>query len=164
MSTNVFERILVRSWHAVVLVLGAGLIGPTSAASQSPLAIIVSAENPMEDISLRDLQKLFEGRSTRLGDISSVVLYQHAPSREQFYEQALNTTVSRATRAWMALVFSGGGAAPPVDFDRAIEVVQAVATIRGGLGFVPLSEVDTDLVRVLTVDGWSTADPRYPLR
>ena len=158
------KRILVRRWRAVVLVLAAGLIGPTSAAGQSPLAIIVSAENPMEDISLRDLQKLFEGRSTGLADISKVVLYQHAPSREQFYEQALKTTVSRATRAWIALVFSGEGGTPPVDFDRAIDVVQAVAARRGGLGFAPLAEVDTDLVRVLTVDGWSAADPRYPLR
>ncbi len=158
------KRIFVRRWRAVVLVLGAGLIGPTSAAGQSPLAIIVSAENPMEDISLNNLQKLFEGRSTSLVDIAKVVLYQHAASREQFYEQALKTTVRRATRAWIALVFSGEGGAPPVDFDRAIEVVQAVATKRGGLGFVPLSEVDTDLVRVLTVDGWSAADSRYPLR
>ena len=124
----------------------------------------MSAENPVEDISLGDLQKLFEGRSTSLGDISRVVLYQHAPSREQFYEQALNTTVSRATRAWIALVFSGGGATPPVDFDRAIEVVEAVATRRSALGVVPLSEVDTDLVRVLTVDGLSAGDPGYPLR
>ena len=159
-----FKRIIVRHWRPVVLVLGAGLIGPTMAAGQSPIAIVVDAENPMEDISLDDLKKLFEGRSTRLGETSGVTLYQHTSSRERFYEQALSTTVSRATRAWMALVFSGDAAVPPIDFERASDLVEAVAREPSALGFLPFSEVDTELVRILRLDGWSIDDPRYPLR
>lgn len=144
--------------------LGAGLIGPTSAVGQSPIAIVVYAENPMEDISLNELRKLFEGRSTRLGDLAGVKLFQHKPSRERFYEQALSTTVSRATRAWMALVFSGDAAVPPIDFERARDLVEAVAREPSALGFVPFSEVDTELVRILRLDGRSIDDPGYPLR
>jgi hypothetical protein len=90
--------------------------------------------------------------------------YQHNPSRERVYEQTLHTTVSRATRAWMVLVFSGEVTKPPVDIDEAGDLISAVASSRSALGFVPLSSVDTSLVRVIRVDGRSARDSGYALR
>jgi hypothetical protein len=64
----------------------------------------------------------------------------------------------------MALVFSGEVATPPVDIEEAEDLVEAVAGRRSALGFVPLSAVDTSLVRVIRVDGRSIRDAGYLLR
>jgi ABC-type phosphate transport system substrate-binding protein len=147
-----------------LLGLGAAAVAPALAAGQTPLAIVVHTANPVESISLDELKRLFEGRLTTLAGVSGLSLYQHTSSRDQFYEQVLNTTVSRATRAWMALVFSGEVATPPVDIEEAEDLVEAVAGRRSALGFVPLSAVDTSLVRVIRVDGRSIRDAGYLLR
>ena len=151
-------------WLALTLVAAGGLLGPASTVDETTIAVIVALESPVHDVSLGELKRLFSGRTTSLGHVSRVTLYQHRPSREQFFRQALNTTVGRATRAWIALVFSGDAAAPPIDFDSAGEVMQAVATRPTSIGFIPLSEVDQALVKVLLVDAYSADDPNYPLR
>ncbi len=149
---------------SALLGLGAGSIGSTAAAGQTPLAVVVHIESPIENVSLDDLKRLFEGRLRALPGVSSLSLYQHTSSRERFYGRVLNTTVSRATRAWMVLVFSGDVTKPPIDVDRAADLIRAVANSRSALGFVPLSAVDTSLVRVIRVDGRATRDPGYVLR
>ena len=121
-------------------------------------------DNPVGDISLNDLERLFEGRLTRLGSLTGIILYQHRSSREQFFSQVMNTTVSRASRAWIGLVFSGDAAVPPTDFDGADEVMRAVSERRASVGFMPLSRVDTDRVKVLLVDGRSVDHPSYAIR
>lgn len=144
--------------------LGAGVISPRAAAGQVPLAIIVHSSNPIESISADELKRLFEGRLTTVAGVSGVALYQHTASREQFYQQILNTTVRRAVRAWMALVFSGEVSTPPVDIEQPSDLIDAVARSRFALGFVPLAAVDTSLVRVIRVDGRSTRDAGYILK
>jgi hypothetical protein len=147
-----------------LLGLGAAFIGPTAVAGQEPLAIVVHTESPIENVSLDELRRLYEGRLTTLAGVSGVSLYQHTPSRERFYGRVLNATVSRATRAWMVLVFSGEVTTPPIDINEAGDLIRAVASRRSALGFVPLSAVDTSLVRVIRVDGRSVRDPAYVLR
>lgn len=149
---------------SALLGLGAAFIGPAAAAGQIPLAIVVQRESPIENISLDELRRLFEGRLSTLAGVSGLSLYQHTPSRERFYQQVLNTTVSRATRAWMALVFSGEVTTPPIEIDQAGDLIRTVASRRSALGFVPLSEVDTSLVRIVRVDGRSARDAGYVLR
>lgn len=149
---------------SALLGLGAAFVGPTTAAGQIPLAIVVQAESPIENVSLDELRRLFEGRLSTLAGVPGLSLYEHTPSREQFYGQVLNTTVSRATRAWMVLVFSGEVTNPPVGIEQAGDLIRAVASRRSALGVVPLSAVDSSLVRVVRVDGRSARDSGYPLR
>lgn len=148
----------------VALFLVAGLLASTPVTGQTTVAIVVHPDSPTEDISLGDLKRLFEGRTASLDGVTGIFLFQHRASRQQFFRLAMNTTVARATRAWIALVFSGDAAVPPINYDRSDGVMRAVKGRRASIGFVPLSEVDTDLVKILRVGGYTPDDPSYPLR
>lgn len=146
------------------LLLSVGyLFAPAAVTCQATLVVVVPLDSPAEDISLNELKRLFEGRLTSLGGMRGIALYQHRGSREQFFAQVMNSTVSRVARAWIALVFAGDAAVPPLDYDRAAEVMRAVSERRSSVGFIPLSELDSLMVKALLVDGHTATDPGYPL-
>ncbi len=89
------------------------LVASPEAAQPPVIAVVVHPDSPLSEISFEDLGRLFRGHTTTLSDGTHVMLFEHDAVRERFYRQVLSMSLNRASRHWISVVFSGGGASPP---------------------------------------------------
>lgn len=131
--------------------------------AQEPTAIVVNSRNPLADISLDGLRRLYLGQSATLPNREPVVLLETAPLRERFYSRTLGMNADRFRRHWIGIVFAGEANTPPRDVGGAEEVLRYVASHAGAIAFVSLRSVDKS-VKVIAINGALPGDLNYPLR
>ena len=127
------------------------------------IAVIVNPRNPITDLSLEELRRLYLGRTTAFRQNQPVTLLEQAEMRGPFYRVALGMNESRVRRHWIGIVFSGETATPPKTIAPVGELKRAVARNTGAIAFVELVAADPT-VKVLTINGFHPGDAGYPLR
>jgi len=148
-----------------LLVLLAGvLLTPTlPAEARAQFAVIVNPRNPIKDLSLEELRRLYLGRTTTFSQNQPVILLEQAAISDGFYQAALGMNEARLRRHWIGIVFSGETAKPPKSIAVADDLKRAVAENRGAIAFIDLAETEPGM-KVLTINGRRPDDARYPLR
>jgi hypothetical protein len=126
------------------------------------VAIIVSPDNPLTNITHDQLRQLYLGRSTEFPNRDRVVLLELAPLRGIFYRSVLGMSEDQVKRYWISVIFAGGAAEPPKEFGTADAIKRYVARHVGAVAFIAAPDVDST-VKALTVDGHPAADPDYPI-
>lgn len=134
-----------------------------AAAQQGPIAVIVHRDNPVADLTLEELRRLFVGNTIMFGSRLRVALAETESERARFYRLALSMNEDRVKRHWISLVFAGEASTPPETFTSAEDVKRFVATRPGAIAFIPARALD-GTVKVLTIGGRGPADPTYALR
>ena len=85
------------------------------------------------------------------------------PCGSGFYRQVLSMSLNRASRHWISVVFSGGGASPPKQISNSSRLLRAVMDSRGAVAILPAAVVDST-IRTLRVNDVGPGEPDYVLR
>jgi phosphate transport system substrate-binding protein len=158
-KTPFFFRLLGRS--ALSLFFWVGLC----AAQNGAIAVVVNQDNPINQISLADLRKLYLGEQRFWkGHLAVTVLMRvpGTPGRDVALKTVFRMSESQYKIYWENRVFHGEASAAPAELFSNGSAQDAVASIPGAVALVPLAQVSTR-VKVLKIDGLLPDEPGYPL-
>jgi ABC-type phosphate transport system substrate-binding protein len=147
-------------WVIRCLVLIACTVAFSSLLEAKQLAVVTDNENPTANVSVADLQKIFNLRTRNWGDGKPVVVVMRDPSAtamQLVLRKLLNMTPEQAS----SFVQSHKGSIVVADSDEAL--IRFVSANRGAIGVVDLYSLTKD-VRVLKVDGKLPVEQGYLLR
>jgi len=131
--------------------------------AHAQVAVIVNANNPIGDVTLDELERLYSGRQTAFANGLQVALGEYKPARRLFYGKVLQMTETAVSRHWISVVFSERNATPPRGFQSPDDARRFVVANLGAICFIDLVSVSDD-VKVVTIDGRDPRDPKYALR
>jgi ABC-type phosphate transport system substrate-binding protein len=153
---------MILRWMVMILA-GAVLSASLPSEARGQIVVIVNPRNPVRDLSLEELRRLYLGRTTTFRQNQPVILLEQAEIRRAFYRAALGMNEARVKRHWIGIVFSGETATPPKAIAAADELKRTVAQNTGAIGFLEQTAADPS-VKVLTINGLHPGDAGYPLR
>lgn len=136
-------------WLLVVLQNGAN----------AQLAVIASRENPVDRLSMDELQAVFMGKSMLYENNETIMLCEFEPDKNSFCNSVYGFSAKRMSKYWFKLVFSGAVVSAPENFkDEGLLIKYLIENPRA-IGFIDLSRVGTkDGIKVIKVEGLETDD------
>ena len=163
------RRPMLPRFHAALGALMASLlaVAPRAARAQDtePLAIVVNRNNPLSEISLVDLRRVFRGQRSRWSNGRRVTLVMRdrgALEREAILQSLYGVAEEDYRRSYMQAVFSGETADAPKTLTSTNGVLRFVYNVPGAIGYVRARDVDAS-VKALRVDGHLPGEPGYRL-
>ena len=143
-------------------------VAPRAAHAQEsePLAIVVNRSNPLDELSLGDLRRVFRGQRSRWSNGRRVTLVMRDPGareREAILRSVYGVAEAEYRRSYMQAVFSGETADAPKTLSSTNGVLRFVFNVPGAIGYVRASDVDTASVKMLRIDGRLPGEPGYRL-
>jgi ABC-type phosphate transport system substrate-binding protein len=167
---------LVLMLSAAVILAGAVAISlavpvtPVQAAGD-PIVVLVNAANPVDNLSLGELKKLFMSDRSKWDtgkSVAPVMVTAGAPERTAFLKIVCGMNDGDFSKYFLQAAFTGKSAMPPKEVGGATSVKAFVANSAGGIGFVPAGDFHGDGsdggVKAVKIDGAAAADPGYKLR
>ena len=146
---------------------GTGLkAGAPSARSEEDLAIVVNNSNPIDNLSLSDLRKLFLAHQQRWSDSRKVTLVMREagqPERDTILRDIYRMTESSFSRYFLHGQYTGEIQSTPKLLTSASGVRKFVVNVPGAIGYVRLSDVDGS-VKIVRIGGRLPGESAYPLR
>ncbi len=130
------------------------------------LAILVNTSNPVDDLSLSELRKVFLGERSHWPNgrrITLVMLEPGQPERKALIREVCQMTESEFSRHFLQGVFTGEVLVSPKTLSSPAGARKFVFNVPGAIGFVRASDVDSS-VKVIRVDGRLPGDKDYGLR
>lgn len=154
----------------LVRLLGAFLLGaatprPVDAQETEPLAIVVNRANPVSEISLADLRRLFRGQRSRWSNGRRVTLVMRdpgTPERAAVLRTLYGLDEREYRRSVLQAMFAGETSGAPKTLASDYGVLRFVFNVPGAIGYVRASEVNSS-VKALRVDGRLPGDEGYAL-
>ena len=150
---------------ALMASLLAGAPRAACAQETEPLAIVVNKNNPLSEISLADLRRVFRGQRSRWSNgrrVTLVMRDQGTREREAILQALFGVVEEDYRRTYMQAVFSGETADAPKTLTSANGVLRFVYNVPGAIGYVRARDVDAS-VKTLRVDGRLPGEPGYRL-
>jgi len=154
-------------WALGALLVALGAAAPRTARAQDaePLAIVVNRNNPVSEISLADLRRVFRGQRTRWTNGRRVTLVMRspgAPERATILRSVCGLDEEEYRRTFMQAVFGGQTSEIPKTLSSTNGVLRFVYNVPGAIGYVRARDVDAS-VKTLRVDGRLPGEPGYGL-
>jgi ABC-type phosphate transport system substrate-binding protein len=154
-------------WTLGALVLSLLGVAPSTAHAQEsePLAIVVNRNNPVTEISLVDLRRVFRGQRSRWSNGRRVTLVMRdpgAPEREAILKSLYGVAEMEYRRTYLQAVFSGEAGDAPKTLASTNGVLRFVYNVPGAIGYVRARDVDPS-VKMLRIDGRLPGEPGYRL-
>jgi ABC-type phosphate transport system substrate-binding protein len=131
-----------------------------------PLAIIVHRSNPVSDLSLRELRRIFmlDTQTWRNGRKITLVLREAGqPERREAIELICGLSESEYDRHVLLQTFRGHVGSGPRSIQSASAMLRFVFNAPGAIGYMRAREVD-DSTKVLRIGGLLPQDTGYALR
>jgi ABC-type phosphate transport system substrate-binding protein len=160
---------------AIILAGAAGIwlavpITPVQAAGD-PIVVIVNAANPIDNLTVGELKKLFMSDRSKWDtgkSVAPVMVTAGAPERTAFLKIVCGMSDGDFSKYFLQAAFTGKSATPPKEVGGAASVKSFVAGSAGGIGFVKAGDFHGDGsdggVKAVKVDGAAAADPGYKLK
>ena len=149
--------------------LAVALLGtaPCTAQAQEsePLAIVVNRSNPLTEISLADLRRVYRGQRSRWSNGRRVTLVMRdpgTPEREAILRTLYGVAEVEYRRAYLQAIFSGETSDAPKTLVSTHGVVRFVYNVPGAIGYIRARDVDPS-VKMLRIDGRLPGEPGYGL-
>lgn len=156
---------------AVVFMLWAVGHGRPVHAAGDPIVVIVNVSNPVENLSLSELKKMFLSERSRWDtgkSVAPVIVTAGAPERKAFLKIVFGMSDSDFSNYFMQAAFTGKSATPPKEVNSPSALKSFVASSAGAIGFVKALDFHGDGsdggVKAVKIDGLSAADAGYKLR
>jgi ABC-type phosphate transport system substrate-binding protein len=159
----------VAAIFAIAFVASMMLCVRPSEAANDPILVIVNNSNPIDNLSIADLKKLFLSDRSRWDTgkaVAPVMLTAGAPERTSFLKIVCGMSDADLGKYFMQAAFTGKSATPPKEVPSASAVRSFVAASPGAIGFLKAADLppaDTT-VKVVQVDGVAASDPAYKLK
>jgi ABC-type phosphate transport system substrate-binding protein len=136
---------------AVALLITLACLLP--AVGRAELVVILNAQSSVEQLSKTQVVNIFLGHSRELPNgvpASPVDLPFGMPEKAAFYQALVNKDLDQIAAYWSRLVFAGS-TSPPVQAGSTQEVLQYVASHRGGIAYLERRLVDARVKVVLSL-------------
>lgn len=130
------------------------------------VAIVVNKDNPINELSLKDLTAIFELRQQfwkEGGKISVIIQESGRAERAVMLSQVYKRTDEELKKFWLGRMFKADISALPTTLSSNESVKRFVQKAPGAIGFMDADAVD-GTVKVLRVEGLSPKQEGYPLR
>lgn len=150
---------------AILLAVVGATPRAVGAQDTEPLAIVVNRNNPISEISLADLRRVFRGQRTRWSNGRRVTLVMRnagTAERNAILHSVYGLDETEYRRTYMQAVFSGQTADAPKTLTSTNGVLRFVYNVPGAIGYVRARDVDAN-VKALRVDGRLPGDAGYGL-
>lgn len=155
----------------LMLVLGLASLGlaGTSEVKETNgnrVAVIVNVENPVNQLSLADLQQILLGEKRSWNAKSSIVLMmrnQQSAERALVLQKVCRMTENEYRQYWTGKIFRGEATSEPVVLPSVGTALNFVSSVKGGISFVDSADV-RDNVKILRIDGRLPGEAGYPLQ
>jgi hypothetical protein len=144
----------------------AGGFAPRLQAQSGDIAVIVNPKNPVGNLSLADLRKVFAGAKHSWGAGLPVKLIVRAPGCPERVAllRLLGMSETDYKQYWTAQVFRGEVDSEPVALPSFGMVKEAVIAFPGGISLVDAQSIRPGMyLKVIKIDGHSPGDAGYPL-
>ena len=132
------------------------------------VSFLVSAKNPMRDVSAGDLRRIFLGEISRWSNGHHIVLFvrpSETPEGHLFLDRLIRMSDIDYSQWWLGAVFRGRAAAAPRVMNSSEAMEKAVAANPDAIGFFLMTPATVEpSVVVLTIDRKLPADMEYPVR
>jgi ABC-type phosphate transport system substrate-binding protein len=139
-------------------------------AAGDPIVVIVNSSNPVENLSLSELKKLFLSDRSRWDtgkSVAPVIVTAGAPERTAFLKIVCGMNDSEFGKYFLQAAFTGRSATPPKEVTSTASLKVFVASSPGAIGFVKAMDFHGDGsdggVKSVKVDGQAAADAGYKL-
>ena len=145
---------------AVIVLVSLGLFAPIQTYAE-PIAIVVNKQNLRNEISLKDLARIFNLCLSRWEDGQKILPVHGMPSskiREDFYRIALATRADQSPTA-----LCSKDALTPINIPDAETSQQFVGNMPNAIAYVYAHNI-SDSVKVLKVEGYLPSQSGYPLK
>ena len=162
--------IRVVAWLAAAAILAVVSIHPVEAASD-PIVVIVNASNPVDNLSMGELKKLYLSDRSRWDTgkaVAPVMPGPGTPERTSFLKTVCGMNDGDLSKYFMQAAFTGKSATPPKEVGSASAVKSFVASSPGAIGFVKAGDFHGDGseggIKSVKVDGALASDPGYKIK
>jgi ABC-type phosphate transport system substrate-binding protein len=157
----------------VILVMATALwliasVYPVQAAGDC-IVVIVNGSNPVDNLSMGELRKLFLSDRSRWDtgrDVSPVMLAAGAPERTLFLRVVCGMNDADFERYFLRASFTGKSVMPPKVVGSVRDVRRIVGNSPGAIGFVRSSDVHGDndsVIKTVRIDGVAATDTQYKI-
>jgi phosphate transport system substrate-binding protein len=130
------------------------------------LAIVVNTANPVDNLSMAELRKVFLGERSHWPNGRRITLVMMDPGQAEriaLIREVCQMSESDFNKHFLHGLFTGEVFVSPKTLSSPVGVRKFIFNVPGAIGYVRLSDVDST-VKVLRVDGLRPEDKDYPLR
>jgi len=149
----------------LIIVLISGSIAGWTAPAGSDIAVVVSRDVPIDDLSFSELRKILLGDRQYWSSNLRVTLLIRAPAareREVILRNVLEMTEAQYRRYWIGKVFRAESSSAPKSIATNEMAFSLLNSIPGSIAFVDASQVPKDL-KVVRLGGLLPGAKGYPL-
>jgi len=157
-------------WALIIVLLSAsaGLAGApdTNLATGNSIAVIVNTDNPVDQLSLADLQRIVLGERRSWSARIPVVLMMRneaSPERILLLQRVCHMTDAEYHQYWTGKIFRGDVTSEPVSLPSVGTALNFVSSIKGGISFIDAASVRPG-IKVIRIDGRLPGEQGYPLQ
>ena len=132
----------------------------------NPVAIVVSSDVPVDDLSFPEIRKLFLGERQFWNPKMRVVLLMRAPvapERDVVLRTIYQMTEAQFRQYWISKVFRAEMTSGPKIVYSTEMASELVAAISGAVAFLEVGQIPKGM-KVLKIDGKLPGDKGYVLR
>ncbi len=151
--------------RACLLALSLVWSAAAGTATEGDIAIVVSPDNPVGNLTLPELRKIYLGeRQYWKGNSPVVLLMRSRGSRERevVLRVIYQMSEEQYTQYWVAKVMRADASDPPASLYSYGIVQEGIRGNSGAIGYVRLNDV-RPWVKVLRIGGLLPGEPGYPL-
>lgn len=163
------ERARLTLLAAVALAALVALIGlaprPVRAGNEVALAVIVSPNSKLTNISTADLRRVFQSERLTDPDGNRLIALNHPPKtvdRVGFDHVVMGMDPEGVGRFWIDRKIRGGSG-PPRTVESLATLRRVVEKLPGAIGYIRPGQLSNE-VRAVRVDGKLPEDAGYPIR
>ena len=164
-----------RRWLTAVLVgttlIQIVLLPPSWAVDGGPIVVIVNQANPVQNVSMAELRKIFLSDHNRWDTgktIAPVIAAPGAAERSAFLKIVCGMRDAEFGKYFVQAAFTGKDVTPPREVLSGRDVKSIVAGSPGAIGFIRALDFHGDGsdggVKAVKVEGLLASDPGYKLR
>ncbi len=138
-------------------------------AAGDPIVVIVNGSNPVNNLSMGELRKLFLSDRSHWDTgraVSPVMLTAGAPERTQFLKVVYSMNDADFGRYFLQAAFAGKFPTPPKEVGSVRDVRRIVGNSPGAIGFVRSSDFHSDsdsVIKMVRIDGVAATDAAYEI-
>ncbi len=130
------------------------------------LAIVVHPSNPIENLTMAELRRIFLGEEGHWPDgrrLTLVMMEVGEPERKAVLQQICRMDESDYRKAILHRLYTGELLVSPKTLRNATHVREFVFNVPGAIGYLRAADTDQS-VKVIRIDGHLPDDEGYPLR
>jgi hypothetical protein len=160
------RRWLITCSGGIASLLLAWSVAPASAApGKVALAIVTQKASALNDLTTRELKRLYLGEQVATPDGKKIVPLNQAaksPDRVAFEQIVLGMSPDEVSRFWIDRKIRGQPG-PPKSVPSVDLLRRVIASLPGTVVYLKTTELNADL-KVITIDGKKPGEPGYALQ